>query len=65
MEGPNPKQKRKTTNKGGSQGEHEQIKCSKPFFIVMETSSHIFWYAINKHEKKKSYNYEKHFKKKA
>ncbi len=30
MEGPKSKQKRKTTNKGGSQGEHEQIKYSNP-----------------------------------
>jgi hypothetical protein len=28
------------------------------FFIVMETSSHIIWHAINKHDKK-NYNYEK------
>jgi hypothetical protein len=29
------------------------------FFIVMKTSSHIFWDAINKHVKIIIYNYEK------
>jgi hypothetical protein len=29
----------------------------------METSSHILWHAINKHEKKNNYNYENIFKK--
>jgi hypothetical protein len=28
----------------------------------METSSHIFWHAINKHEKNIVYNYEKKIK---
>jgi hypothetical protein len=29
------------------------------FFITMETLSHILWHAINKHEEKIIYNYEK------
>jgi hypothetical protein len=36
-----------------------QICDDFQFFIVIETSSHILWHAINKHGKIIIYNYEK------
>jgi hypothetical protein len=36
-----------------SYNEGIQIVTISTFFIIMGTSNHILWHAINKHEKKK------------